>query len=302
MALGDPTSGYFEIQLSNDGGDTWTRVPQLNIPPLIHPMEAGFGGKSFGAIGNTIWFGTSKGRCFKSDDRGNHWTVSVINTDTTFGWWYVCFSDLLHGISYRSNTQPPLFYLTNDGGTTWTFIPTYSSFLYPFISRVDGIYGGYILAAQGSTGIMPTSVYFTNNFFTTLTKIDSNLYSYYNYVYFKDANTGWLTGGYGNDSTILIYNGILTSVQNKQSVTGNLTIVPNPSCQSSFIKFPGQFLGYKKTLRISDQSGKIIKEIRLNPDDQSMNLSSSFYPNGVYNIELISDERFSSTNRWIIYR
>ena len=118
IAVGDPTSGYFEVQLSNDGGNTWTRVPQSNLPPIINSQEMGGTGKSFGAIGSTIWFGTSMGRCFKSVDRGNHWSVSVISSDTTtFGWWNICFSDLLHGISYRSNTRPPLYYLSTDGGT-----------------------------------------------------------------------------------------------------------------------------------------------------------------------------------------
>jgi len=81
----------------------------------------------------------------------------------------------------------------------------------------------------------------------------------------------------------------------------NLTIIPNPSDQNALIKFPEAFLEHKKTLRISDQSGRIIQEYKLNRNDNSMNLKASSYPVGVYNIELISDDGFSKNNRWIIY-
>ena len=302
IAVGDPTSGYFEVQISNDGGNTWTRVPQSNIPPLILTMESGVAGKSFGAIGSTIWFGTSRGRCFKSTDYGNHWTVSVINSDpVTFGWWYVSFSDLLHGIAYRANFQPPLYYLTSDGGTTWTQIQMLPGLVYPNVGRVPGINGGFVIAANATSGSMPTSVFFTNDFFTSLTKIDSGLHSYDNYIYFKDATTGWLSGAYGNDSTILKYNGVLTSVPDKKTISVNLTIVPNPSGQSTSITFPSAFMGHKKTMRITNISGKPVAEYSLKPDDQLLNLNSSNYSNGVYNIELISDDGFVQNNRWIVY-
>ena len=302
IAVGDPTSGYFEVQISNDGGNTWTRVPQSNIPQLILTMEAGQSGKNFGTIGSTIWFGTSRGRCFKSVDYGNHWTVSVINSDTvTFGWWNVSFSDILHGIAYRSNFQPPLYYLTSDGGTTWTQIQILPGLVYPNISRVPGINGGFVIAANATSGSMPTSVFFTNNFFTTLTKIDSGLHSYNNYIYFKDATTGWLSGAYGNDSTILKFTDVLTSIPDKKAVSENLEIIPNPSNQYALITFPPEFLGRKKIMRIIDVSGKLVTEYELKTDDTSININTSGYSNGVYTIEIISDHGLIKSNRWIIY-
>ena len=301
IAVGDPTSGYFEVQLSNDGGNTWTRVSQSNIPPVILTLEDTGSGKTFSAIGSTIWFGTSRGRCFKSVDWGNHWTVSVINSDSiTFGWWYVCFSDPLHGIGYRSNFQPPLYYLTNDGGATWTQKLMLPGFVYPNISRVEGIYGGYVVAAQAASGSMPTSVFFTNDFFAHLTKIDSGLYSYYNNIYFKDETTGWLSGAYGNDSTILKLTSFLTSIPGKKSISENLTIFPNPSNQNAVITIPSAFLRHKKILRIIDLSGKLIKEYTLKPDELTLSLNSSSFSDGVYNVEVISEDGLIINKRWII--
>lgn len=64
-----------------DGGSTWTRVPQANIPAKL-PVESGTGGKSYSAIGNTIWFASSAGRCFKSVDGGNNWTAVMVEPGT----------------------------------------------------------------------------------------------------------------------------------------------------------------------------------------------------------------------------
>lgn len=300
LVLGDPVGGYFDIQISNDGGDTWSRVPQANIPAKL-AVESGIGGKeSSCVIGNTIWFASSGGRCFKSVDGGNNWTAVMVKPNTVHQMWSVCFSDLLHGIFYKRSALPAVYYKTSDGGATWTPISLVPSKWMPGISRVDGIYGGYILCAADTTGWQQTSVYYTHDFFNTLTKIDSGIYSS-NHIYFKDGNTGWLSGIWHRDTAIYKFNGVLTSVKTNPSLSENLTIIPNPSCQNSLLKFPGEFAGHKKTLRISDQSGKVIKVYRLNPSDNSMNLNSSSYPNGVYNIELISDDGLSKSNRWIIY-
>lgn len=299
LALGDPVGGYFDIQISQDGGDTWSRVPQANIPAKL-TNESGIGGKSFSAIGNTIWFASSAGRCFKSVDGGNNWTVVMVEPGAAFAVWQVCFTDLLHGVFYKRNAIPAVYYKTSDGGATWTSFSMVPEKWMPGISRVDGIYGGYILSAQDTTGWLPTSVYYTHDFFSTVTKIDSGLHSNA-FIYFKDANTGWLSGAFHPDTNIYKFNGVLTSVNATQALSEKLTIIPNPSSQNALITFPGVFFGHKKNMRISDISGKIIREYKLDTDDNSMNLKASSYPNGVYNIELISDDGLSVNNRWIIY-
>lgn len=68
MAMGDPTAGYFEIQHTYNGGLTWNRLPSIYIPDPL-PEEMGLV-NSYSAVGNSIWFATSMGRCFRSTDRG----------------------------------------------------------------------------------------------------------------------------------------------------------------------------------------------------------------------------------------
>jgi hypothetical protein len=294
LALGDPTNGYFEVQLSNDGGNTWNRVPQANFPPIL-TGEMGLADE-YSLVGNTIWFGTSQGRCFKSVDRGNHWTATMVKS--SFGGWRVCFSDTLHGIFYNGGAAT-VYYLTADGGSTWAeekFIPHY--FLSD-VSRVDSIYDGFIMSALDSLPPYRTSVYFTNDFFTSLINIESNLVST-GYIFFKNATTGWLSGGYYPDHNIFKFVDVLSSIPAKIISNGNLTIIPNPSHQNALVKFPSSYKGQIKLLKIIDFSSKIIEEYLLKPDDESINLNSSKYSNGTYNIELISEDGLVINNRWII--
>lgn len=299
VAVGDPTSGYFEIQVSNDGGSTWSRVSQNDIPPILSGEQA-VGGESYSAIGNTIWFGTSKGRCFKSVDRGNHWTATSVHSGSVLPIWRVCFTDALNGIFYLSRGIPAYYYLTNDGGETWNPQQILSRFWVTYsISRVDGINGGFIVSAIDTTSNYETSIFYTNNYFNSLSKIDSVLNST-GYVYFKDATTGWLSGNFQNDSNIYIFNDVLTNVSKKEQISEKLQIIPNPSNQNALITFPPSCVAQKKLIRIFDSSGKLIQEFSVDQDERSINVKTSSYSNGVYTIEVFTNHGFVRNGRWII--
>ena len=120
--VGDPINGDFEIYTTSNGGTTWTLVAGANIP---NPVSGEFGVVGYqSVVGNTVWFGTNKGRIYKSIDKGLNWTVSQI---TVSGWAakYVepRFKDALHGIAMdKSQGTTGALVETSDGGTTWTAI------------------------------------------------------------------------------------------------------------------------------------------------------------------------------------
>jgi photosystem II stability/assembly factor-like uncharacterized protein len=296
VAIGDPDAlGYFNIQNTNDGGETWSRVPPANIPPIL-PNEAGFSGKSYSAKGNTIWFSTCMGRCFKSTDKGHIWTVS--NVDTSYGPQvaHVCFSDQDHGIFYCGAGR---YYRTYDGGTTWSDLTMLQNLSIPGISSVNGIFEGFVIAAADTNDMFHTSVYYTDDFFTTLTFLDFVILSS-NYIYFKDSRTGWLGGLWRADSNIFKFNGVLTSIRDKHIVQGTLIITPNPSIQSSLVTFPSEFINEKKILRIFSISGKLMTEYYLPANVKSIELNAAEYSNGVYFIELISATGLNKITRWVV--
>lgn len=123
FAQGDAVGGYYELYTTTDGGENWTRVPSVDIPA---PTTGEFGiTGNYYAVGDNIWWGTNKGRIFRSTDKGFTWAVSETTlldgedpaTVTNVMW------DEMNGLAYKSflnlGTEEQ-FNITTDGGVTWT--------------------------------------------------------------------------------------------------------------------------------------------------------------------------------------
>jgi photosystem II stability/assembly factor-like uncharacterized protein len=127
IAVGDPENDEFEIYTTNDGGTTWTRVPAANIPdliiidvnpdPLVTVLESEYCYENLYEVsGNTIWFGTDRGRIFKSNDKGLTWTAHQ-SPSIDFALDRFAFSDADKGLLITYD--PVKLYNTIDGGATW---------------------------------------------------------------------------------------------------------------------------------------------------------------------------------------
>jgi photosystem II stability/assembly factor-like uncharacterized protein len=301
IAVGDPENGYFNIQLSNDGGDTWSRVPQSNIPPIL-PGEEGCGGKSFSVIGNTMWFPSYKGRCFKSIDRGLHWTVSDVNSAGGFQNGNVCFSDQLHGIFYLTSSPYLLnysFYKTDDGGTTWSPISLLQNTSNSVISRIDGIIGGFVLATSFTYSLGKSYIYYTHDFFNTMTLLDSVTNSN-NRIFFKDASTGWLGGSNLPDSSIFKFTDVLTSIGPGPGETLRINITPNPSNNKTLMTLPSKLTNESKVLKVFNVSGSLMCDYRISPKVNKIELDASEYPDGVYFVQVTSNRGSVMNARWVV--
>jgi photosystem II stability/assembly factor-like uncharacterized protein len=151
--MGDPNGNYFEIWLTNDGGTTWTRVPQNQIP---NPAAGEYGYTNvFDVEGNTIWFGTNKGRVYKSTDGGNNWTVDTI-APNTYSVGDVVFRDANSGLAWCYLTSNPAtndLRRSGDGGANWSVVTTTGSYHRNDLENIPGSYT-YICtgAAAGDEG------------------------------------------------------------------------------------------------------------------------------------------------------
>jgi photosystem II stability/assembly factor-like uncharacterized protein len=122
IAQGDPEGNEFEIYTTNDGGTTWIRVPAANIPDP-NPLGGEYGYfNNYSVSGNTIWFGTDKGRIFKSIDKGLNWTVAQ-SPSSDLGFDKFTFSDENKGLLTTYST-PILLFKTVDGGANWNPVTT----------------------------------------------------------------------------------------------------------------------------------------------------------------------------------
>lgn len=142
-------------------------------------------------------------------------------------------------------------------------------------------------------------IYYTHDFFNTLTLIDSVTYSN-NKVFFKDAITGWLGGGYLPDSSIFKFNGVLTSTGFNPDEPVQIKIAPNPSKTSARLTLPSAVLNDSKTVKVFSVSGQVTGNFSLSPKVNILDLNAVEYPDGVYLIQVISSRGIVMNARWMI--
>ncbi|MBL7105297.1 MAG: T9SS type A sorting domain-containing protein [Bacteroidales bacterium] len=158
FAQGDPVDGYYELYVTTDGGENWTRIDELNIPAPTSG-EYGITG-NYCAVGDNIWWGTNQGRIFRSTDKGYNWEVSM----TVFGAAETVSSlmfDELNGFAFRSYLNlgiEAVLNETNDGGVTWTEIYTVGASYARYFYHVPGTVNTVIGSAMDPTNGMGISI------------------------------------------------------------------------------------------------------------------------------------------------
>jgi photosystem II stability/assembly factor-like uncharacterized protein len=225
VCQGDPTNDYFEIYTTSNGGTTWTRVAQANIPDQDGGEEYGYTG-NYAVAGNTIWFGTSTGRLFRSSDFGATWQAFPTPVpdfgSATLGGAYT-FSDNNKGLLSREDGT---LYSTNDGGETWTPV-TYNGTL--FVGDISYVPGTSMVVATSVSGAAVNgtgSAYSLDdglNWITVDTGVQYNTVRFYN-------NTTGFAGGFNTSSTVGgIYKYTGTALSTSDFEGKQLVVGPNPS-------------------------------------------------------------------------
>ncbi|MBE2189742.1 MAG: S8 family serine peptidase [Desulfobulbaceae bacterium] len=117
--LGDAIGSSWGIASTSNGGANWTKLTNIPNPET---GESGYV-ESVAYHGNSIWFGTSKGRVFRSTNRGQSWDVSVLHVGGTVS--KMDFLDDNNGfVVYQEvasgQAGDQFLATTTDGGKTWT--------------------------------------------------------------------------------------------------------------------------------------------------------------------------------------
>lgn len=185
MVVGDPVAGDFEIYTTADAGATWTLVPGSTMPNA--------GGTEYGltanycAIGNTIWFGTTTGRVYRTTDFGATWTAANTGANYITS---VAFKNGSEGLALDSMSN---LYKTLDGGATWTSMGATGDYYSFLIRYVPGTTNTYIAAGRDlATSSIEGSAYSIDGGLTW-SMLDNSVY--HNAFAIWDATNIW-SGGY----------------------------------------------------------------------------------------------------------
>lgn len=197
FAMGDPTSGYYEIYTTLDGGTNWTRTPSANIPAPVPANEYGIV-NTYDVVGNHIWFGTTQGRVYHSNNRGLNWTVAPTGAGLNVYIESVSFKDTLNGMAVAINSGGGFLglYRTNDGGATWNPFPNNTGLLaIRGVEYIPGTNGSWVVYSSNN-GAAGSS--YSNDDGNTWVNIDNIQHLH---TSFLNSSLGY-SGGFNTSSTI----------------------------------------------------------------------------------------------------
>lgn len=170
IAMGDPTDGCLSVIITRDGGDSWTKLPCSQLPPIVSGEAAYAASNSnISIVGEDTWMisGGMKSRVFFSDDKGKSWEVfetPITQGNKTTGAYTMDFYDQSNGIIYGGDYTKPNYNQRNkavsdDGGNTWKLIADGQSPGYKSSVRYIPNSGGKEIVAAGFTGMSISNDY-----------------------------------------------------------------------------------------------------------------------------------------------
>ncbi|HXQ74730.1 MAG TPA: hypothetical protein VN844_29770, partial [Pyrinomonadaceae bacterium] len=140
VVFGDSINGQFYILLTDNGGETWSRLAVSRLPHALE-NEGAFAasGTNIAVFGKThAWIGTgasAKARVLRSTDRGRSWEVAdtPLAAGQSTGIFSIAFRDEKHGVvvggDYSKEKEAvDNLAVTDDGGVTWKLVKGLSGF------------------------------------------------------------------------------------------------------------------------------------------------------------------------------
>lgn len=207
-AFGDVVGEHFQMVVTEDGGATWTLLPEGVLPPG-RPGEGGFAasGTCLVTLGSRhAWIGvgaTSSPRVFRTRDGGRSWQEAPVPMagGSFAGLTSVAFADTLRGWAFGGNLGEPEgrsenVAVTVDGGATWRAGTP---------SRIRGaIYGGAVVPGTEPPLLVvvgPAGADLSQDGGVTWTALDSVPYWG---LGFASSRAGWLVGPGGRITGVAV--------------------------------------------------------------------------------------------------
>ena len=264
VIVGDPRDGEFEIYTTGNAGQVWNRVPGASIPD---PQPNEFGFNNIGdAVGNTIWFGTSTGRVFRSKSGGLSWEAYATPAPYVD---FLSFSDESNGMvtsgNFSSTAPATQIYRTANGGETWENVtPASNSFR---LVGAECIPNSPYLIMCGTTG----SILNENKFKTwvsadrgsTWKEVSSGQIAHW--PTFLDGKTGWAGEAQQFSHKTKLYQYIgspLVGLLTPAALDADVTLSPNPTSDLVRVQVRAREAG-DFWVMLHDAQGNLLRKIEV---------------------------------------
>lgn len=281
FTMGDPdTSLVFELYTTVNGGTTWTKVPAANIP-AARSDEFGYV-HNRATVGNTIWFGTSIGNVYKSNNKGLNWTVSATPVSDFGGLAASASLTLKDANTGWIVDQDAQLYRTVNAGVNWTAVTATGPIYNAGIAFVPGT--ANTLVSYGSRGATNGSSISTDGG-TTWTALDtiqkSAVAAFNGGTVYSGGFTSAAGGGMFKLSAILATS---EGASAKQAVS----IYPNPTQGNVTVSSKSSV----EAVQVLDMTGKVVKNF-----SKISQLDLSSLQSGVYMLKVTLADGSSSVTK-----
>ena len=282
------------IATTEDGGESWQLVNTSDIPPFQNNEFTiiSSGNNSCQIIDDKVWFGTNRGRIYRSKDKGHTWDVVNSSLGNSALILSVAFKDSLRGLALNANTFNTSFAATDDGGETWTDItsnPGISISNIAFVPGTDSVLiGASDIFISSNQRVSVLSLDFGKNWST----INNNIP--YGGIEFIAPNIGWTSRGivnFFNQPAMYKWDSDIFVSTSDVEIQETYKVYPNPFKDNIYISSPNKIKGY----RLLNGNGEIIKSE--NFDSLPENLQFQNLGLGMYLLQFITDEDVVITKR-----
>ncbi len=111
LAVSDPVDGKFRIAATQDGGRSWSVLPDAGMPDSTGEFNFSASGDCLVIAGQRAYFGSggAASRVFRSADGGRHWTAqdTTIPAGDAAGVFGLAFRDRTHGVAVGGDFEAP---------------------------------------------------------------------------------------------------------------------------------------------------------------------------------------------------
>jgi len=141
----DPTTNRFNIYLTDNGGESWSRISENAIPPSLE-NEAAFAASgscaiAYGELDACFVTGRFNARAFHTHDGGKSWQVTstpIMHDTPSAGIYSVSFRGKIGVIAGGDHREPDRggsnLAMTSDGGNNWELIEVSPQYYWSAVS------------------------------------------------------------------------------------------------------------------------------------------------------------------------